>query len=205
MSGCKRTTVPRLWPDTLRAIAEALLTRAAVAEATPLTLDLRNSGATDTPTLTIPTDVIFSAWRSLFPAERIMFLGARKASASERVSSWWDVTGGNRSIAHVQASPVVLGQTLLDFEATGIRVAGWLHSHPGRGPAATYPSHIDLAQDADLRRDFGNRVVGLIATEDGYVRAWGRALVEQSVKLSFRGPGIEPVQGEPHVYRLAVR
>lgn len=204
MSSC-RHSVPRLWPDALRAIAGVLLARADLAEASPLTLDLRTSDASDSPTVTIRTDVIFSAWRSLFPAERMMFLGVPKASASGRVSSWWDVTGANRSIVHVQSSPVVLGRTLLDFEATGIRVAGWLHSHPGRGPAATYPSHIDIAQDADLRRDFGNRVVGLIATEDGYIRVWGRALAEQSVRLPFIGKGIEPVLGETHVYRLAVR
>ncbi len=155
--------------------------------------------------LVVPTDLIIAAWRGLFPAERMTFLGGSKTGAQIRVSSSWDVTGANRSVVHVTASSALLARTLLDFEASGVRVAAWLHSHPGRGPTATHPSQIDWRQDADLRRDFGDCIVGFIATEDGYIRAWGHALSQGLVKLTFQGSSIEFIPGESHVYRLALR
>lgn len=155
--------------------------------------------------LIVPTDLLFCAWRDLFPAERMMFVGGRTAGGRMVASSAWDVTGSVRSAVHVKASPERLGRSLLDVEASGARLVAWLHSHPGTGPRATLPSVIDRNQDEDLRRDFGEGMVGFIATRDGYVRAWGRAIEQRVIRMAFQGVGVEPVAEEPNVYRLAAR
>jgi len=201
--------MPTLRRCAMRSIGTRLLRRsrrADAAEFLELNLDTTEPKESTLATeLLIPADLIVAAWRSLFPAERMMLLGGSRSGEMTRVSSSWDVTGLDRSVVHVKASSTLLGRTLLDFEASGVHMLAWLHSHPGRSSMATHPSQIDWRQDADFRRDFGSRVVGFIVTEDGYLRAWGRALDEGSIKLTFEGSSVESIPGEAHVYRLAVR
>jgi len=197
-----------LWPTVLEATGQFFLRRSRQMARTPLSLNLRSQRKDSRPVgpqLLVPTDLLVSAWRDLFPAERMMFLGGSADGSTRRISSVWDVTGSDRSIAHVKASPALLGRALLDCQVAGAHVVGWLHSHPGHGIAATYPSHIDWRQDADLRRDFGSGIVGFIATADGYVRAWGSTIDECLIQVCMLGNGLMPVEGETHVYRLAVR
>lgn len=154
--------------------------------------------------LTIPTDLLLAGWRGLFPAERMMLVCGRTTKAGLTATSIRDVTGPAASASHVAACPELLAKALMDFEMSGGRLVAWLHSHPGVGSLATHPSTVDKRQDADLRRDFGDRLVGLIATRDGHVRVWGSAVAEGTVAVQLEGRGIEPMEGEDHVYRLAL-
>jgi proteasome lid subunit RPN8/RPN11 len=149
--------------------------------------------------LILPTDLIIAAWRTLFPAERMMWLaGRRDAQGRTIVTSFRDITGGERSSVHVKASPVLLQETLLDWEATGAHLVGWIHSHPGRGPLASHPSAIDRRQDEDLRATYGLHVVGLIVTQDGILRIWGEAATSAPSAIRFEGRGVQEVKA-PHV------
>ena len=154
--------------------------------------------------LLLPTDVLTSAWRQLFPAERMIFIAGRRDGPVVRATSLRDVTGETRSHAYVKASAALLHEALLDWEGTGARVVAWMHSHPGTGRGASHPSHIDHRQDADLRAAYGLDVVGLIVTHDGWLRIWGTAVTTGRVQVDMEGRGIVPSE-EPHVYRLAVR
>src|SRR5882672_3091556 len=64
----------------------------------------------------IPTDLMFAAWRQLFPAERMLVFGARQTKRGIRVTSVSDVTEPRPSAAHVRACPERLATSLIDFE-----------------------------------------------------------------------------------------
>lgn len=152
--------------------------------------------------LVITTDLLIAAWRQLFPAERMLFVAGRREGDGIRATSIRDVTGDSRSRAHVKASPAALCEALLDWQASGAHVVAWIHSHPGLGALASHPSAIDERQDRDLRGAYGG-VVGMIVTQDGWLRVWGSAVAD-GVRVEFWGSGV--VRTElPHVYRLAVR
>jgi proteasome lid subunit RPN8/RPN11 len=152
----------------------------------------------------IPTDLMFSAWRQLFPAERMVVFGGRSTKNGVRVSSAVDVTEDHPSAAHVRASAERIGQSLIDFERTGSHLAVWLHSHPGEGPGATFPSSTDLNQDRDLRLTYSDRLVGIIAVRDGWLRLWGEGIEYDRARICWLGNGVVPVPGELHVFRLAL-
>ncbi len=200
--------IPAPFPRMLNAAGRYLQERARPVPCAPLGLcdeTLEAATVTSVSEVVIPTDLLIAAWRQLFPAERMVFLSGHRLGQSTRLTSVRDVTGSTRSDAYVKACPNLLRESLLDFEAAGAPVAAWLHSHPGQGRGATHPSGIDWRQDAALRQDYGPRLVGLIATVDGWLRGWGQALADGTVHIRLEGRGISEVSGEPHVYRLAVR
>lgn len=90
----------------------------------------------------------------------------------------------------------------MTFERAGVQVAGWLHSHPGSGPGATMPSHIDRRQYAEWRRHYGDRLVGIIVVADGHVRLWGDAVESGHLRVELVGTGVHQLQEDHHVYRL---
>jgi proteasome lid subunit RPN8/RPN11 len=154
--------------------------------------------------LTIPTDLMFSAWRQLFPAERMLVFGARPTKYGARITSLSDVTEQRPSAVHVRACPERMATALIDFERTGAHLGIWVHSHPGTGLRATFPSEIDLNQDKDLRQHYSDRLVGIIVVRDGWLRVWGEAITESRVRVRWSGRGIESHPGEAHVYRLTI-
>jgi proteasome lid subunit RPN8/RPN11 len=196
--------MPALIPSLLDHASASLRRRRPAILWSPLGLD----DACDTSIarrVVIPLDLLIVAWRAVFPPERMMILIGRSDNETVRITSIRDVTWERRSVAYVKASSVLLSQALLDSEVSGARLVGWLHSHPGSGIGASIPSSIDLAQDADWRRDFGDGFVGLITTADGWVRGFGRAVDDSIVALSFEGFGIQQIHGDRHVYRLGIR
>jgi proteasome lid subunit RPN8/RPN11 len=148
---------------------------------------------------------LFSAFRQLFPAERMVIMGGRPCRGTIRVTSVIDVTEARPSVAHVRADRGLLANALVDLSRSGAHLSIWMHSHPGTGTAATFPSSIDLTQEEDLLRHYSNRLVCLIAVQDGFVRVWGRAIDDGSVTLRWQGRGIASHRGEPHVYQLQLR
>jgi len=152
----------------------------------------------------IPTDLMFAAWRQLFPAERMLVFGGRTTRKGVRVSNLSDVTEPAPSAAHVRACPAKLATALMDLDRAGAHLAVWVHSHPGEGARATHPSATDLHQDRDLRRDYSARLVGIIVVRDGWLRLFGEAVDRRDSRVVWLGSGIEEVRGERHVYRLAI-
>jgi proteasome lid subunit RPN8/RPN11 len=152
----------------------------------------------------IPADLMLGAWRQLFPAERMMVFGGRKIRTGAHVTSASDVTRIPESPVHVHACPEKLTRCLVDLERTGAQLAAWVHSHPGRGIKATFPSDIDRQEHEKLRRDFGDDVVGIIAVEDGWLRAFSLPVQGSQLEVTWLGSGIESAPGEPHVFRIRV-
>ena len=149
-----------------------------------------------------PTDLMVTAWRQLFPAERMIVFGGRTTSLGVRITSATDVTEPRPSAVHVYACPERMTRTLMDFEHTGAHLAIWMHSHPGEGPRSTYPSATDLKQEKELRRHYSQRLVNIIAVRDGWLRLWGPAVENGVVKVQWLGDGIESQPGDTHVYRV---
>lgn len=152
--------------------------------------------------VTVPTDLLFAAFRQLFPAERMVVFGGRRTAGGVRVTSFTDVTEARPTPVHVRACPRTLGSALIDLDRTGAHFAVWLHSHPGRGAQATWPSEIDRAQECDLLRHY-DHLVCAIAVADGTIRLWGTAIDTGLVSIRWRGTGVEPT-GAPNVWQLAL-
>lgn len=150
----------------------------------------------------IPTDLMFCAWRQVFPAERMLMLGGRRTGHRVKVTSVSDVSEAHPSSVHVRAEPTKLIPALLDLERAGAYLAAWMHSHPGAGPTATHPSQIDLHQEADFRRHYSDALICIIAVADGHFRLWGTAIDEGRVQVRWQGSGITRLPGESHVFRL---
>ena len=154
--------------------------------------------------IVVPTDLMFAAFRQLFPAERMVIFGGRTSHEITRVTSVWDVTEASPSAAHVRAATEKLTTALLDFDRASAHWALWMHSHPGEGARATHPSSTDLAQDRDIRAHHSSNLVGIIAVRDGWLRLFGSALEGGHVQIVWRGRGIVSSPENPHVFRLTL-
>lgn len=163
----------------------------------------RNKRTSPMPVV-IPTELLFAAFRQLFPAERMLIMGGRARHNSVIATNLVDVTEPMPSIVHVRADRRKLGTGLLDLSRSGAHLAVWVHSHPGLGARATHPSGIDLAQEEELRRHYSEHLICLIVVHDGHVRAWGRAVDAGSAVLRWQGRGVVACRGERNVYRLAL-
>jgi len=151
--------------------------------------------------LIVPTDLLLSGWRQLFPAERMVVFGGQSTRKGVRLTSMTDVTEAHPSMVHVNACPARFGQAVIDFERTGAHLALWMHSHPGEGTQATNPSSIDIDQERSLRQHYSDRLVSLITVKDGYLRIWGEPINKGLVHVHWLGQGVEATK-EPNVYRL---
>jgi proteasome lid subunit RPN8/RPN11 len=156
-------------------------------------------------TIEIPTDLLFQAASTLFPAERMAVVAGRRIHGRLMLGASYDVTenGPGTHRAHVQADRSLLRDALIGFDRSGAELAAWVHSHPGGSPGATHPSHIDRAQYEDWTRHFSTRLICMIFVADGHFRFWGEAVECGLIRVAFVGDGIHNVEGDRHVYRLA--
>lgn len=151
----------------------------------------------------IPADLVMSAFRQLFPAERMIMFGGHRSASLIRVTSMVDVTlDAAASGVHVRACASRLGAYLLDLEKTGAQLVAWMHSHPGVGPASTRPSATDIRQEGVLRDDYSNDLISIIAVADGWFRLWGSGIDRRGLKISWQGQGIAQSKEVPNVFRL---
>lgn len=158
-----------------------------------------------TPVVRIPSDLLHHAWTTLFPAERMAVVGGRRSGHIITFGATFDVTsdGPETTAAHVRADSDRLRVALLAFERTGLHLAGWLHSHPGVGPLATLPSAIDRAQHREWIRDYSSTLVSLILTADGFVRLWGTAVENPTVRVEIAGRGAIAVKNHENLFSLS--
>jgi proteasome lid subunit RPN8/RPN11 len=78
----------------------------------------------------------------------------------------------------------------------------WIHSHPGSGTSATYPSQTDLEQEQEWLRDYSKDLVNAIMVKDGFVRFWGQALKNKQITVQIEGAGVKRVSDNEHIYKL---
>jgi hypothetical protein len=69
------------------------------------------------------------------------------------------------------------------LDETGHQLMAYAHNHPGTGPEATVPSETDRAYQRRLEAA-GHTAVGLIFSEDGYVRAFAN---NHEFQISIQG------------------
>ena len=65
----------------------------------------RRTVTTDTPVVLVPTELMITAWRSLFPAERMCVFGGRAIRRGTRVTCAMDVTEARPTVVHVPVLP----------------------------------------------------------------------------------------------------
>ncbi len=152
----------------------------------------------------VPSDSLYQAYSLLFPAERMLVIAGMRADAERlRLGAVFDVTNTSTTQlhqAHVQADSHKLGQALRMMDYSGTALGAWVHSHPGTGSRATFPSQIDSSQHHRWLRHYPATLISIIMVEDGFFRVFGSAIENGRVQLQFDGKGI--VQEENHVYRL---
>lgn len=149
----------------------------------------------------VPTDILYQSHQCLFPPERMLVISGRREGTQTVLSAVFDVTG-EANHGHVRADPANIGRALIAMDKAGNHLAGWVHSHPGQGARATFPSETDRRQYKDWLRDFSPSLLAAIIVEDGYIRFWGN-VGNSSVALRIIGSGIERVEDDDgHTYRL---
>lgn len=154
-----------------------------------------------TPTMVLPSAMMFQLRQDLFPAERMIVGAGRRTGKSISIEALFDVTG-QASAAGVRAHPDRLAQALIAMSQTGTYFALWIHSHPGLGPDATRPSSIDLRQHADWLKNFSPNLVSAIMVADRFVRFWGTAFEAGDVAVAMAGDGVTCVS--TGIYKLEV-
>jgi proteasome lid subunit RPN8/RPN11 len=87
------------------------------------------------------------------------------------------------------------------MECSGTLLGAWVHSHPGVGSTATWPSEIDTTQHKKWIRDYHPNLVSIVMVENGYFRCFGQAIESGQIALRFQGTGVIQEE-EEHVYRL---
>jgi len=152
----------------------------------------------------VPDELMHKSYQSLFPAERMLVVGGQRLSNTTRLTDVFDVTG-DQSGGHVRADPTLLARALIGMEQSNTFLAGWLHSHPGFGPAATYPSPIDLKQHQDWIQDYSPNLLSMIVVKDRWVRFWGTGLESGQIEVELVGYGLIRESKHGYVYRLDER
>jgi len=82
------------------------------------------------------------------------------------------------------------------LDRVGYRLLAYFHTHPGKGPSLTQPSHTDLSMQRDLEKA-GYPTIGGIFSLDGYIRFFS---CDRTFVVKTYGNGT--TQEEPNVFRL---
>lgn len=97
-------------------------------------------------------------------------------------------------------TPQSSASKLIEILEHGNKLHATFHSHPGSGSWATGPSGIDIHYMTTLQQR-GAKVLGLICTRDGYVRAYSPLM---PFLFIVQGNGVESVEGEDYVYKIQI-
>jgi hypothetical protein len=149
-------------------------------------------------TLEIQSEQLYHFQHSTMPPEKMFVVAGRIAGNRAVLGSAFEVTGTSNG-GHCRADPSRLGRALIAMANTETVLAVWLHSHPGLGAEATRPSNTDLRQHEEWIVDYSTRLVSAIAVSDGYIRLWGDAIEQGSVRPEIVGPGVKVTNGDQHI------
>ena len=95
-----------------------------------------------------------------------------------------------RSPINAVPEPTSQLDALIKLDDAGQRLLATVHSHPGRGAAATHPSGVDLSTQRHLEQA-GYPTIGAIFSRDGYVRFY---TVARQFAVSISGNGVEQLE-----------
>jgi proteasome lid subunit RPN8/RPN11 len=165
---------------------------------------LRSLPAAAKRRIVVSNELLQKSYQSLFPAERMLVVAGQRSGDIIRLTDVFDVTG-DQSGGHVRADPTLLARALIGMEQSNGFLAGWLHSHPGFGPSATYPSPIDLKQHQDWIQDYSPNLLSVIVVKDRWVRFWGTGLESSQIEVELTGYGLIRESKHGYVYRLDER
>ena len=95
-------------------------------------------------------------------------------------------------------------EVMEQLDGWGTPFCGHVHSHPGHGPQRTRPSATDDRFINQLAAG-GHRTLGLIVARGHDGRGYVRFYMHDSAcfEVAVSGHNVEPVKGEPNVYRLS--
>lgn len=155
----------------------------------------------ENPIIEIHTDLLFQAYHSLFPAERMLVASGRMTDSGVCLGAVFDVTG-KASAGHVQADPTKMANALISMSLSNTHLAAWFHSHPGKGKMVTNPSSIDQRQYRDWLCDYSRKLVSVIFVSDRWFRIWGSALDKGEYQIKIVGGGVSKGDEDEHIYRF---
>jgi hypothetical protein len=101
-----------------------------------------------------------------------------------------------QSVVFVRSSALSVARALVPIIEQGAELHVIAHSHPGEGPAATFPSGTDTTCLGKLQRA-GSPAIGLIVTRDFHVRFF---TVHRSFRVVVTGSGIKNL--DKHLFYL---
>lgn len=155
----------------------------------------------DIPRLIISSRIIYQMKHSLFPAEKMLVGAGHRIGQDVVIDAVFDVTGQASEVG-VKADSALLDRALISMSLTESYFALWIHSHPGIGVSATFPSQTDLNQEKDWLRDYSKDLVNAIMVKDGILRFWGKALQNEQIAVSVEGTGLTKISENEHIYKL---
>lgn len=80
-------------------------------------------------------------------------------------------------------------EVLHNLNNSGQRLLAWLHSHPGKGKEATFPSQIDMEHQRDIEAG-KYPAIGLVYSRDGFVHFFSH---QSEFEIAIIGKGFEYV------------
>lgn len=136
-------------------------------------------------------------YRTLLPPEKLIAISGVESAPGVCTLDYAIPLTGEASGVTFKPDPESTYQVLSRLSASGHRLRAYAHSQPGNGAAATKPSARDRETQRALEAHY--RVVGLIFSEDGYLRAYSERL---TFDLTISGTNVEVIDRVAHVYRL---
>jgi len=115
--------------------------------------------------------------------------GIRLNPTAYAIARILQVEFSEQSAAGVRAEDTSNIEAFLKLERLGLPLAAHFHSHPGFGPEANHPSHIDRAFQERLERG-GAIAIGGIFSRDGYLRFF--AGQGRSFRMKVYGNNVVP-------------
>jgi hypothetical protein len=79
---------------------------------------------------------------------------------------------------------------LQGLDRYGLKLSGYIHSHPGTGASSTRPSSVDLSLQEKFERA-GYPTIGIIYSQDGYLRFFSK---KRKFRVQLYGSQIEKVE-----------
>jgi len=128
--------------------------------------------------------------------EQFFFITGSEVEGVHVLDQWAEFAHQRRSRMGVVADIPSTHNLLIRLEQFGHKFLAHFHSHPGKGPEATFPSGIDESFQRRLE-SAGHIALMAVFSRDGYVRF---VRLDRNFELGIYGEGVE--HHAPGIYRL---
>lgn len=152
------------------------------------------------PTFHVDTLTVSDCYQQLFAdptTESIVYLtGITPAADVRLLNRCIPFAHAEQSATRAVGDPEASFDVLRELDRNGFQLLGYVHNHPGTGIGHTRPSNDDRAYQAWLEAA-GYDAIGLILTEDGYVRAFSNDL---TFTIEIHGNHVQ--RKDEHLFQL---